>query len=180
MLRPSINWWLTTWWPGRAMAATAVALRAFEAADAPEITELVNDWRIVRWTSSIPYPYTMQDAVQWLDAMEADDTRCPYAITCEGALAGCVSYWPCDEGGIEVGYWLGTAYWGRGVASSALQQLLALESFPADQRVIAKVMAGNIGSERVLQKCGFRFVAHCALPARGDLVPSVLYRWYGR
>jgi RimJ/RimL family protein N-acetyltransferase len=52
----------------------------------------------------------------------------------------------------EVGYWLGKEYWGKGVATKALQQLLEqIETRP----LYAHVAKHNIGSRRVLEKCGF-------------------------
>lgn len=55
----------------------------------------------------------------------------------------------------EVGYWLGREFWGKGIASRALQQfLLHVESRP----LCARVAKHNIASLRVLQKCGFTIV----------------------
>jgi RimJ/RimL family protein N-acetyltransferase len=52
----------------------------------------------------------------------------------------------------EVGYWLGREYWGRGAATTALCDFLKVER----QRPLhATVASHNIGSIRVLQKCGF-------------------------
>jgi RimJ/RimL family protein N-acetyltransferase len=56
------------------------------------------------------------------------------------------------EGEREVGYWLGREYWGKGIATAALAAYLKVEQ----QRPLhAYVAAHNIGSRRVLEKCGF-------------------------
>ena len=56
------------------------------------------------------------------------------------------------EGEREIGYWLGKAYWGKGIATAALKQFLAqLTTRP----LYAHVTKANAGSLRVLQKCGF-------------------------
>jgi RimJ/RimL family protein N-acetyltransferase len=52
----------------------------------------------------------------------------------------------------EVGYWVGQACWGRGVATEALR--LFLEQVP-DRPLRAFVVPANPGSRRVLAKCGF-------------------------
>lgn len=53
----------------------------------------------------------------------------------------------------EVGYWLGKEYWGQGVATKALQEFLKqIETRP----LYAHVAKHNIGSRRVLEKCGFK------------------------
>jgi RimJ/RimL family protein N-acetyltransferase len=59
-------------------------------------------------------------------------------------------------GECEVGYWLGRAYWGKGIATQALEQFLKMiETRP----LYAHVAKHNIGSRRVLEKCGFTIVA---------------------
>jgi len=53
----------------------------------------------------------------------------------------------------EVGYWIGRDHWGKGVATLALSELLAL----VDTRPLyGRVAKENVGSIRVLEKCGFR------------------------
>ncbi len=52
----------------------------------------------------------------------------------------------------EVGYWLGRDFWGKGVATQALTEFLqALKERP----LYAHAAKDNVGSIRVLQKCGF-------------------------
>ena len=70
-------------------------------------------------------------------------------------------------------YWLGGAYWGRGVATSALAAFLA----ELDERpLFARVAKDNAPSLRVLEKNGFRICgedrAHA--PARGAEVEEWL------
>lgn len=52
----------------------------------------------------------------------------------------------------EVGYWIGKAYWGKGIATQALSEFLGL--VPA-RPLYAYVAKHNIASIRVLEKCGF-------------------------
>lgn len=56
----------------------------------------------------------------------------------------------------EIGYWLGKEYWGQGIASTALAQFL---EFIETRPLYAHVAKHNIGSRRVLEKCGFNVVA---------------------
>lgn len=55
----------------------------------------------------------------------------------------------------EVSYWLGRAFWGKGVATQALTQFLAVQT---TRPLHARVVKDNIGSRRVLEKCGFVIV----------------------
>jgi RimJ/RimL family protein N-acetyltransferase len=60
-----------------------------------------------------------------------------------------------QSGEREVGYWLGQAHWGRGLATQALEAFLGeIEERP----LYAHVARHNLASRRVLEKCGFRVV----------------------
>jgi len=52
----------------------------------------------------------------------------------------------------QIGYWIGKQFWGRGIASAALAEfLLEVKIRP----LYARVANHNLGSKRVLEKCGF-------------------------
>lgn len=74
-------------------------------------------------------------------------------VVVDGDVAGNVLSWDWGQAGTrEVGYWIGRAYWGRGVATRALALFLGqMTSRP----LYAYVAAHNLGSIRVLEKCGF-------------------------
>jgi RimJ/RimL family protein N-acetyltransferase len=75
-------------------------------------------------------------------------------IVAEGQVAGHISCYPHGEN-IEVTYWLGREFWGRGLATQALNRMLHLV---VDRPIFARAATDNIGSIRVLQKCGFKIV----------------------
>jgi RimJ/RimL family protein N-acetyltransferase len=81
----------------------------------------------------------------------ADGTVTKKTIVHEGEVAGNVGCW-LQEGKHLVGYWLGSAYWGRGLATRALGELVEeVETRPLH----AWVARSNVASIRVLEKCGF-------------------------
>ncbi len=73
-------------------------------------------------------------------------------IVAEGPVAGHIACYPDGEK-LEVTYWLGREFWGRGLATQALQRMLHLV---VERPLFARAAADNIGSLRVLQKCGFK------------------------
>ena len=79
----------------------------------------------------------------------------PAAITrtilVDGEVAGNIGSWP-QEGMRLVGYWIGKEYWRKGVATRALAAFLHLVT---DRPLYAHVVKHNVGSIRVLEKCGF-------------------------
>lgn len=75
-------------------------------------------------------------------------------ILFNGEVAGYIVSW-LQDGEREVGYWLGKAYWGKGIATQALQQFL---DEVTERPLGAYVVKHNLGSIRVLEKCGFQCV----------------------
>ena len=70
-------------------------------------------------------------------------------------VAGNVVSWEGD--GVRlVGYWIGREFWGRGVASTALAAYLEHET---SRPLCAWVAVDNVGSVRVLEKCGFQRIS---------------------
>ena len=82
-------------------------------------------------------------------------------IVADGDVAGYVVVFEEAERR-QIGYWIGRAFWGRGIATLALSRFLrALTERP----LFAVVAAHNLASRRVLEKCGFALsVAHAAAP----------------
>ena len=85
----------------------------------------------------------------------ADDACIVKTIVSDGEVAGNVLSF--ERAGKQlVGYWLGREYWGRGLATQALAELV--EEVVAVRPLYAEVATTNIGSIRVLEKCGFTAV----------------------
>jgi len=77
-------------------------------------------------------------------------------IVAGGQVAGHVACFPM-EGHLEVTYWLGREFWGKGIATQALQRMLQLV---AERPIFARAATDNLGSIRVLQKCGFKIIGN--------------------
>jgi RimJ/RimL family protein N-acetyltransferase len=104
-----------------------------------------------------------------------DDTTVNRTIFCDGQVAGHVSCWRDPElAHPEVTYWLGREFWGRGVATQALRLFLA--QVWTQRPVYGRVVRDNVGSLRVLEKCGFTIVGadHAFANARGETVEELL------
>ena len=80
-----------------------------------------------------------------------DDPVVLRTILTDGLVAGNIGSWQ-DDGKRLIGYWIGREYWGRGVATQALALLVGEVS---TRPLYAHVATHNVGSIRVLQKCGF-------------------------
>jgi RimJ/RimL family protein N-acetyltransferase len=83
--------------------------------------------------------------------IRADQTNTIRTIVVKGQVAGHIASY-IHSGTPEVTYWLGREYWGRGVATRSLS--LFLDHVTA-RPLYARAAKDNVGSLRVLKKCGF-------------------------
>jgi RimJ/RimL family protein N-acetyltransferase len=81
----------------------------------------------------------------------------------------------------ELSYWLGTTFWGKGIATRALSIFLSLMRV---RPVYAHVATDNVGSRRVLERCGFDVISEGEAEfsnARGELTEQIVLslHYYG-
>ena len=81
----------------------------------------------------------------------ADPTINNQTILLDNTIVGSVAKFVM-EGDPEVTYWIDRKYWGQGIATKALSQLLAIETI---RPIFGRVAFDNFGSQKVLEKCGF-------------------------
>lgn len=136
-------------------------LRAWRATDAESLAQHANNLRVWRnMSDAFPHPYTLAIAQHWVARGHIDFGGDNWAIAFDDvAVGGCGLHQ--GEGGercnVEIGYWLGEPYWGRGVVTQ-VARVLTEQAFarPEVTRVFAPVHADNPASMRVLQKNGFQ------------------------
>jgi RimJ/RimL family protein N-acetyltransferase len=94
-------------------------------------------------------------------------------ILFNGVVAGSVSSYE-EEGKPEVTYWLGKEYWGKGIATWALTEFLKHHN--KTRPIYARVAKDNLGSCRVLEKCGFEIIGESRgfANARGQEIEELL------
>jgi RimJ/RimL family protein N-acetyltransferase len=88
-------------------------------------------------------------------------------------VAGNIGSWP-ETGQQLLGYWVGREWWGRGVATQALALFVDEVSI---RPLYAHVAVHNVGSIRVLDKCGFRRdrVQEAKAPAPDDGIEEFIF-----
>jgi RimJ/RimL family protein N-acetyltransferase len=84
----------------------------------------------------------------------ADETGLTWTILYNGQIAGDLMSF-LHDGQREVGYRIAQKYWGKGIATRALALFLDVER---RRPLYGWVLAQNIGSQRVLEKCGFTII----------------------
>lgn len=148
--------------------------------DLEETFALVNDQAVVRNLASAPWPYTIEDAREFL-ARPREAMLPNFFVTLPSAegtrLIGHVGL-ARDHDEVELGYWIAPAYWGQGYATEAARAVLNLAKVLGHRRVIAGHFTDNPASGRVLEKVGFaptgaRRIRYSA--GRGGVAPALAY-----
>jgi len=148
-----------------------VSLRSVEDRDLDVFFEHQADPQAVEM-AAFPARDKDQFAAHWAK-VRADDTLVLRTIVADGMVTGNIGSWP-DNGQQLLGYWIGREYWGRGVATQALALLVGEVSI---RPLYAHVVRHNVGSIRVLEKCGFRRdrVQEAQAPAPDDGIEELIY-----
>ena len=135
-------------------------LRAWRDGDASSLVRHADDLRVWRnMNDAFPHPYTLEIARHWVARGHIDFGGDNWAIAGQGEAVGGCGVRPGSGAArcnCEIGYWLGQAFWGRGVGTEVVGALVT-EAFarPDVTRVFATVHMDNPVSMRVLEKNGF-------------------------
>ncbi len=151
-------------------------LRPLRPGDAASLQRHADDPEVAyNLFEGFPQPYTLAAAEAWC-AHEHLDPRVAHVLGVvveRDEVAGCISVTP-QQGlwgaSAIVGYWLGRAYWGRGVMSEALARLSAWAwtALPGTARLWMPVYARNGASQAVARRAGYRLEGRLELAVRKD------------
>jgi ribosomal-protein-alanine N-acetyltransferase len=106
-----------------------------------------------------PSPYTLQDAIDFIDIKMAEAPQTNFPIVINGEVAGVIGL--DFRGDIYIkapllGYWLSEDYWGKGIMPGAVRLIVDYGFKNLDiARIQAGVLGNNPKSMRVLEKAGF-------------------------
>lgn len=155
------------------LSTQRLILRPVARSEIDLIAALAGDPRVAEMTLSIPHPLTAADVAGWIDSLERKGERV-FAICRRGdeesagpMLIGVIGLAvPSDGTAAEVGYWLGTPYWGRGYMTEALRRVLRYAFGDLKlTTVAAEVFVENARSVGVLVKSGFDIEGRSTRPA---------------
>jgi RimJ/RimL family protein N-acetyltransferase len=130
----------------------SVSLRGVLEADLPAFYEHQLDPLAVQMAD---FPSREREAfwAHW-EKVLADTNNINRTILADGQVAGHIACFTLHDER-DIGYWLGREFWGKGIATRALALFLELV---AERPLYARVVRLNLGSQRVLEKCGFQRV----------------------
>jgi RimJ/RimL family protein N-acetyltransferase len=144
-----------------AIRTERLLLRPLRPTDAEALFTLFASWEVIRWLTTPPWPYTIDDAQAFIAMQMAPDAawRNYRVIALDGSLIGGMdapSHSSARPRSPALGYWLGQPYWGRGYMTEAARAFIAhLFASGGRQTIYSGVLVGNDASLRVQEKLGF-------------------------
>jgi RimJ/RimL family protein N-acetyltransferase len=161
--------------------AGAMVLRPLRRADQGLIEHWVRDPRVARGTRSIPHPYPPGAADAYVTrVLSGEASEVVWAIDGTDAglaeLLGLIGLQHVEDRQWEIGYWVAPDMWNTGIASTAVQALVAANPLGAET-VFASVFQDNPASAQVLLNAGFEYIgdAEAFSVARGARVATWTY-----
>jgi ribosomal-protein-alanine N-acetyltransferase len=161
------------------------AIRSFRTEDAASLRKHIDNYAIARNMSMIPHPYSLQHAEEWIATASGSTPETHFAITTNDEVVGGIGIMLAESSRsvfschcAEIGYWLGEAFWGRGIMSEAVVSLTEWAFTELHLvRLFAAVYARNPVSARVLEKAGYAFEGrmHACYFRDDEFIDGLLY-----
>src|ERR671910_2130346 len=157
-------------------------LRPWKEGDEHSLVCHANDYQVWRrLRDRFPHPYTHADAEQWIAIVRRRGPQTHFAIEVRGEATGGIGLelgGDIERRSAEIGYWLGEAFWGKGITPAAVPALTGY-GFEALNltRSFAVPFASSGASIRVLEKCGYirEGIMRRSAVKEGVVIDQVLY-----
>lgn len=135
-------------------------LRPWQLTDAEHLAKHANNLNIAKFlTNMFPHPYGKEDAENYIKMVSSDHPTKAFAIDVQGEAIGSIGVFPQTDifcKNAEMGYWLSESFWGKGIMSRAIEEMVqyGFETFEIE-RIFARPFGTNKRSQRALEKSGF-------------------------
>ena len=135
-------------------------VRPWRSSDVRPLARHANSARIAKQLRDrFPHPYTIGDARTFIESVQHAHPITTFAIAVDDEPIGGIGFSPgtdVERYSAEIGYWIGEAYWGRGITAEAVR-LVSEYAFRECGllRLYALPFADNLQSMRVLEKAGY-------------------------
>jgi ribosomal-protein-alanine N-acetyltransferase len=157
-------------------------VRSWQTSDVASLVTHANNRNVwINLRDRFPHPYTARDGRRFIRSARLMEPETHFAIAVDGAASGGIGFAmqsDVERVSAEIGYWLGEAFWGRGIMTEALIAIThyALERYDLT-RLFAVPFAYNISSCRVLEKAGYVLEAklHRSAIKAGVIVDQLQY-----
>ncbi|HMT29330.1 MAG TPA: GNAT family protein [Bacteroidia bacterium] len=141
-----------------------IQLRPWDISDLNNLVKYGNNIKIAsNLTDTFPHPYTENDGIAFIERVTKDKPVKVFAIELNKEAIGSIGLFPQQDifrKNAELGYWIAEPFWGQGITTKAIQLITEYGFKNLDLvRIFARPFGTNIGSQRALQKAGFKLEA---------------------
>lgn len=135
-------------------------LRPWTIEDLDSLVKFANNFNIAKnLTDAFPHPYSMENGKAFIEMATQNNPRNILAIELNGEASGAIGVHPQKDiyrKNAELGYWLAEPYWGKGIITKAIVQMVDYAFTNFDMyRIYARPFGYNIASQKALEKAGF-------------------------
>ncbi len=140
------------------------SLRPWSIDDLESLVKYGNNKNIANFMMDrFPHPYTIENGKQFIEFASKHKPLHMFAIEINGEACGGIGLHPQEDihcKNAELGYWLGEPFWGNGIITKAIVEMVdyGFRNFDVT-RIFAKPFGNNLASQKVLEKAGFKFEA---------------------
>jgi [ribosomal protein S5]-alanine N-acetyltransferase len=136
-----------------------LAVRQLQAQDAPELARISDTPAVSQWMAFMEGGFPLEKA-EALIASQNETKEYFFSVRLpDGRLIGAMGVIDLPDDAIEVGYWFGVEYQGKGYASEALRATLdqiAADPELSHRPIVAECRPDNTASIKLLEKTGFQ------------------------
>ncbi|MEO5947182.1 MAG: GNAT family protein [Chitinophagaceae bacterium] len=135
-------------------------LRRWSLSDIDALVEYGNNFNIAKNLRNVfPHPYTKEAGLKFLEKINQFDPPQVFTIDINGKASGGIGIFPEDDimcKNAELGYWLAEPFWGNGIITKAIKEMViyGFKTFDIN-RIFAIPFGSNIASQKALEKAGF-------------------------
>ena len=139
-----------------------ITFKDWAISDAEKLASIGDNCNIFNnMSDGFPNPYTVDKAVIYINNVHKNSNACTRAIILNDSIIGNISVFYMDDiykGNGRLAYFLEEKYWGKGIMTLAISMFCeyVFSSNKDIQRIFADPFESNIGSRKVLEKCGFK------------------------
>jgi ribosomal-protein-alanine N-acetyltransferase len=157
-------------------------LRPFQLTDIDSLVKYANNPKVAgNLTNAFPFPYKKEHGERFIEMAMSHDPIRIMTIEINGEASGGIGVHPqadvyCKNA--ELGYWLAEPYWGKGIITKAIIEMVEYGFKTFDiTRIYARPYPHNIASQKALEKTGFKkeAVLKNAFFKNGEYLDELIY-----
>ena len=157
-------------------------LRPWTIEDIDSLVKFANNYTIAKNLMDVfPHPYSAENGMAFIEMANQNSPPNILAIEINGEASGAIGVHPQHDiyrKNAEMGYWLAEPYWGKGIITKAIMQMVdyGFKNWDVD-RIYARPFGHNIASQKALEKAGFALEARLekTIFKNGEYIDELIY-----